>query len=70
MTRGCSSASKDQRVSLDLAPTGRMPGMITAGIILAIVSAITIVIVLWMFLWAAREDGRDQKHTDARLRGR
>lgn len=47
-----------------------MLGMIAAGIILAVVSAITIVIVLWMFVWAAREDGRDQKHTDARLRGR
>ncbi len=45
-----------------------MPGMIAAGIIIAIVSAI--VIVLWMFVWAAREDGRDQKDTDARLRSR
>jgi len=44
--------------------------MMTAGIILAIVSAITIVIVLSMFLWAAREDGRDQKRTDARPRRR
>jgi len=44
--------------------------MPAAGIILAIASAITIVIVLWMFLWAAREDGRDQKRTNARLRGR
>ncbi len=47
-----------------------MPGMIAAGIIIAIVSAIAIVIVLWMFVWAAREDGRDQNDTDARLRSR
>ena len=47
-----------------------MSGMTAAGIILAVVSAVTIVIVLWMFWWAAREDGRDQKRTDARLRGR
>jgi hypothetical protein len=47
-----------------------MSGMTAAGIILAIASAITIVIVLWMFLWAAREDGRDQKRANARLRGR
>ena len=44
--------------------------MIAAGIILAVVSAITIVIVLWMFWWAAREDGRDQKRIDARIRDR
>jgi len=44
--------------------------MMTAGIILAVVSAISIAIVLWMFLWAAREDGRDQKDIDARLGGR
>jgi hypothetical protein len=42
--------------------------MTAAGIILSVVSAVTVVIVLWMFLWAAREDGRDQKRTDARLR--
>jgi nitrogen fixation-related uncharacterized protein len=47
-----------------------MSGMVAAGIILSVVSAITIVTVLWMFLWAAREDGRDQKRTDARLHGR
>jgi nitrogen fixation-related uncharacterized protein len=44
--------------------------MVAAGIILSVVSAITIAIVLWMFWWAAREDGRDQKRTDARLHGR
>ena len=47
-----------------------MRGMVTAAIILAVASTISIVIVLWMFLWAAREDGRDQKKTDARLRRR
>jgi hypothetical protein len=43
--------------------------MIGVGIILIVVSAITIGIVFWMFWWASREDGRDQKRTDARLRG-
>jgi hypothetical protein len=45
-----------------------MSGMIAVGIILVVVSAITIGIVFWMFWWASREDGRDQKRTDARLR--
>jgi hypothetical protein len=44
--------------------------VIAAWIILCVVSALTIVAVLWMFWWAAREDGRDQKRTDARLRDR
>jgi hypothetical protein len=44
--------------------------MTAAGIILAFVCAVTFVIVLWMFWWAAREDGRDQKRTDASLRDR
>jgi len=57
----------DAGASLD---TGRMSAMTAAGIILAAMSAVTIVIVLWMFWWAAREDGREQKRTDARLRGR
>jgi hypothetical protein len=48
---------------------GQNVEMVAAGIILSVVSAITIAIVLWMFWWAAREDGRDQKRTDARLRG-
>jgi nitrogen fixation-related uncharacterized protein len=46
-----------------------MSVMTAAGIILTLVSTITIVIVLWLFWWATREDGRDQKRTDARLRG-
>lgn len=45
-----------------------MSDMTAAGIILSVVSVVTVVIVLWMFLWAAREDGRDQKRTDARRR--
>ena len=44
--------------------------MLAFGIVLITVSVIGIAIVLWMFIWAAREDGRDQKRTDARLRGR
>jgi nitrogen fixation-related uncharacterized protein len=44
--------------------------MLAAGIILIVVSAIAIAIVMWMFLWAAREDGREQKRIDARLRRR
>jgi len=48
-----------------------MSRMTAVGIIPSVVSTITIVIVLAMFWWAAREDGRDQKRTDARLgRGR
>ena len=39
-------------------------------VILSVVSAIAIVIVGVMFWWGAREDGRDQKRRDARLRGR
>jgi hypothetical protein len=41
--------------------------MLAFGIVLIVVSVIGIVIVAWMFLWAAREDGRDQKRTDARV---
>jgi hypothetical protein len=44
--------------------------MIVAGIILAVVSALTVVIVMAMFLWAAREDGREQKRLDRSLRRR
>jgi hypothetical protein len=42
--------------------------MLAAGIVIAVVSAITLLIVLWMFVWAAREDGRDQERRNARLR--
>jgi hypothetical protein len=41
--------------------------MLAFGIILIVVSVIGIVIAFWMIVWAAREDGRDQKRTDARL---
>jgi len=44
--------------------------MVTAGVILAVVAAISVAIVLVLFVWAAREDGRDQERTDARLRRR
>jgi hypothetical protein len=37
------------------------------GIVLIFVMVVSLVIVLWMFIWAAREDGRDQKRIDARL---
>jgi hypothetical protein len=46
-----------------------MSGMIAVGIIVSVVSAFTIVIVLAMFWWAAREDGREQERRDARVRG-
>ena len=42
--------------------------MIAFGIVVIAVSAIAIAIVTVMFLWGAREDGRDQKRTDARVR--
>jgi nitrogen fixation-related uncharacterized protein len=47
-----------------------MSAMTAAGIILAVASMVMVMIVLAMFWWAAREDGRDQKRTYARLRGR
>jgi hypothetical protein len=37
-------------------------------IIVSVVAAISIGIVLAMFLWGAREDGRDQQRRDALLR--
>jgi hypothetical protein len=42
--------------------------VIAFGIVVITVSAIAIAIVTVMFVWGAREDGRDQKRTDARLR--
>ena len=42
--------------------------MVAAGIVIAVVAGISLLIVLWMFVWAAREDGRDQKRRDARAR--
>jgi hypothetical protein len=46
-----------------------MSGTTVIGIILTVVFAISIAIVAVMFWWGAREDGRDQKRTNARLRG-
>jgi hypothetical protein len=45
-----------------------MQDMLAAGIVLIAVSALGIGVVAWMFLWAAREDGREQRRIDARLR--
>jgi hypothetical protein len=45
-----------------------MLGVTALLVIVSVVSAITIAIVFAMFWWGAREDGRDQKRRDARLR--
>jgi len=37
------------------------------GIVVIAVSAIAVAIVTVLFVWGAREDGRDQKRTDARV---
>ena len=44
-----------------------MSGTTVFGIVLISVSALAIGIVAAMFLWGAREDGRDQERTNARL---
>lgn len=44
-----------------------MSGTTVFGIVLIASSAIAIAIVAAMFLWGAREDGRDQRRTNARL---
>ena len=41
--------------------------MIVFGIVVIAGSAIAVAIVTVMFVWGAREDGRDQKRTDARV---
>jgi hypothetical protein len=41
-----------------------------AGLVLVVVSVATVAIVAAMFLWGAREDGREQKRVDALLRRR
>ena len=41
--------------------------MIVFGIVVIAVSAIAVAIVTAMFIWGAREDGRDQKRTDERV---
>jgi hypothetical protein len=45
-----------------------MLGVTVLLVIVSVVSAATVAIVLAMFWWGAREDGRDQKRLDARLR--
>jgi hypothetical protein len=45
-----------------------MSGTTVFGIVLIASSALAIAIVAAMFLWGAREDGRDQRRIDARLR--
>jgi hypothetical protein len=45
-------------------------GSTALGIVLIAVSAITLVIVGVVFVWGAREDGRKQRRTDARLSSR
>src|SRR5437870_4506148 len=47
-------------------PSGTMPDMTAFGIVLVVSSALGVLIALSMFIWAAREDGRDQKRRDAR----
>jgi hypothetical protein len=44
-----------------------MSGSTALGIVLIAVSAITLVIVAAMFIWGAREDGREQQRIDALL---
>lgn len=41
--------------------------MLVFGIVVIAVSAIAVAIVTVLFVWGAREDGRDQKRTDARV---
>jgi type II secretory pathway pseudopilin PulG len=44
-----------------------MSGTTVFGIVVIAFSVVGIAIVAAMFVWGAREDGRDQKRTDARL---
>lgn len=43
--------------------------LIVAGVVTVVVSLGGMAVWMWMLLWAAREDGRDQKAYDA-LHGR
>jgi hypothetical protein len=45
-----------------------MSGQTAFGIVLTVVSALTLLVVGVMFWWGAREDGREQRRIDARLR--
>jgi hypothetical protein len=42
-----------------------MSGSTALGIVLIVVSTITLAIVAVMFVWGAREDGREQRRIDA-----
>jgi hypothetical protein len=44
--------------------------MSAAGIVASVVSGLVVLVCLAAFLWAAREDGRDQRRRDARWRFR
>lgn len=44
-----------------------MSGSTALGIVLLAVSVITLAIVGVMFVWGAREDGREQRRINARL---
>lgn len=46
-----------------------MSGTTVFGIVVVAFCVVGIVVVGAMFLWGAREDGRDQERTDARLGG-
>ena len=37
---------------------------LTAGIILVVVCIVSVIAVLWIFVWAARKDGEDQRRRD------
>jgi hypothetical protein len=42
--------------------------VVVFGIVLVVVMAFSVAIVIALFLWAAREDGREQERINARLR--
>ena len=44
-----------------------MSGSTVLGVVLIAVSAATLAIVAAMFVWGAREDGREQRRINARL---
>ena len=44
-----------------------MSGSTVLGIVLIALSAVTLAIVAVMFVWGAREDGREQRRINARL---
>jgi hypothetical protein len=40
---------------------------VAAGILIAVVGLASAVFVLWLFVWAARKDGREDRALQARL---